>query len=151
MIGPADGPLRLVLAALLWLMPALAVLAAVLDLKTRTVPDWIPAVVLVWGLIGSILGVLPITFVQALLGLAVAAVLTMPLFAIRAFGGGDVKLACACAACLGPVDTVLMLIATALAGGLLGLVALARKRATLAYVPAIAAGAVVVAAYRYLA
>ena len=144
MIRPDAELLRWLIAAGVWVMPALALLAAVLDLRTRTVPNWIPAAVLVWGLVASVLGVLPISFADSLIGLAIVAAVTLPLYALKAFGGGDVKLACACGACLGGPWAVAMLIATALAGGLLGLVALARKRSTLAYVPAIAAGALIV-------
>lgn len=145
-----NDTLRIILATM-WVMPALAVVAAAFDLRSRTIPNWIPAAILVWGLIASTAGLLPIDLVGSLIGLAIGAVITLPLFAVRAFGGGDVKLACACCACLGGLGAVYLLTATALVGGILALIAKSKKQHTLAYAPAIAGGAIVATLILWLA
>lgn len=96
-------------------------IAAWRDLATRTIPDGVSIALAVIGLA-----------VQALMGLqallaAVAAALVLGLILLllhaRGYiGGGDVKLATALALGLSPLDTWNMVVATALAGGVLALI-----------------------------
>jgi len=104
----------LMLAALCW------------DVVTRRIPNGLVAttftVALVlryvagWGAVGA-----------GLLGACLALLILMPLFALRAMGGGDVKLFVAVGAFLGPAGFVAALLASAIAGGVLGLAIAIRK------------------------
>ena len=73
-------------------------------------------------------------------GLLLGLVIVSLLYAFAGFGGGDVKLVGTLAASVGPLGFLNLLIYIALAGGVLALVAVARKRDDFAYVPAIAVG-----------
>ncbi|MGK7869788.1 prepilin peptidase [Falsiroseomonas sp. E2-1-a20] len=102
------------------LVVLLLLLVAWRDVLTRTLPD-LAAVAI--GLLGiglrAPLGVSPL-----LLSLAVTALLFLVLLALAMrgwLGGGDVKLASALALGLAPSATLDFVLATALAGGLLGL------------------------------
>ncbi len=79
-----------------------------------------------WWMVGS----------GAALGLLVSVVL----FYVSNFGGGDAKLIIGLGALLGPVALWIVLFWMALAGGVLALIALARGHRDYAYAPAIAAG-----------
>jgi prepilin peptidase CpaA len=62
--------------------------------------------------------------VGALLGAGLALLVSLPLFALGGMGGGDVKLLAAVGAFLGPQALLVALFVTALAGGLMAVVAL---------------------------
>lgn len=103
--------------------------AAAFDVGTRRIPNFITvggiAVALVLRL--SMGGV--DALVGGLLGALLAFLLTFPLFMLRSMGGGDVKLLTAVGAFLGPYNTFIALLATALVGGLLAIaVSLQRRR-----------------------
>lgn len=98
-----------------WLC-TLAVAAAFSDLKDRTIPNYLT----VTGfLVGVVLSLSPggISPQGALLGAAVGFGLSLPLFALGAFGGGDAKLITAVGAFMGPLGMLKALLATALIGG----------------------------------
>ena len=53
-----------------WIAPALALVAAGIDVRTREIPDWIPISIAVWAL-GSMIGGFPpypLDWVSVLLG-----------------------------------------------------------------------------------
>lgn len=110
------------------------------DLKARTIPDWIAAALLAWGLVATAYGASGATWTGLAAGLALGFGLGAALFWLGALGGGDVKLIAALGGALGPIALLGVLFWTALAGGLLALVAKWRGHKHLAYVPAIAAG-----------
>lgn len=114
-------------------------IAAVLDLRSRSIPDWIPASLLAWAFLQLALGAGP-GWGAAGLGLALGAAFGAGSFALGALGGGDAKLLTALGACLGPFDLGTTLLYMALAGGVLAAVAKLRGQRELAYGPAIAAG-----------
>lgn len=98
--------------------------AAVHDVIARTIPDLIPAAILVAALVlnlmsGSVL--LPLAAMAA-----VAAVMLL-LYWLRLMGGGDVKLLVAIAFLLPPADIPPAIAAIAIAGGLLALMFLALR------------------------
>ena len=101
---------------------------AAFDVGTRRIPNFITvggmAVALVvrlsMGGVDSLLG--------GLLGALLAFLLTFPLFMLRSMGGGDVKLLTAVGAFLGPYNTFIALLATALLGGLLAIVVSLQRR-----------------------
>jgi prepilin peptidase CpaA len=94
--------------------------AAFSDLRTRRIPNAItfPGLLLVF-----VFAVLPagITLPAALLGVGVALVFSLPLFALGALGGGDGKLLMVVGAFLGPREFATALLLTIFAGGLLAL------------------------------
>lgn len=106
---------------------ALLGFAAWRDLATRTIPDSVSVALAAIGLATRAMdGLWPLAAslgVTALLG----AVMVF-LHAKGMLGGGDVKLAAALALGLAPLDTWNLIVATALAGGVLGLLYLALQR-----------------------
>lgn len=118
----------------------LLVVATVSDLRKRVVPDWIPLAILAWAAIATFSGLGDVGWhgvvAGALLGFGLGAIV----FYLGGLGGGDVKLMAACGACVGPLGLLYLLFWMAVAGGALALIAAARGKQDLAYVPAIAIG-----------
>lgn len=115
------------LAALTLVLIASAI-AAYTDVRTRRIPNALPAGLLAGGLgLSAAAG-----WQQAAIALSLFAVVfafgTL-LFSFHLIGGGDVKLLAAAAAALGWPDTAAFLLYTILAGGVLGLtIAVFRRR-----------------------
>ncbi|MDO9709132.1 prepilin peptidase [Paracraurococcus lichenis] len=112
--------------ALLALAPALALLlaAALHDIAARTIPNAASLAIALAGLAARALAE------EALPGLAAAlAVFLLAWLAwrCRVMGGGDVKLLAACALLVPPAAVPSLVLATAIAGGLLGLAYLALR------------------------
>lgn len=105
---------------------ALAVAAAT-DLRLRIIPDSVPLAVLALFAIKALLGDAPAWPWHLTVG-AGAFAIGLVLFARGWMGGGDVKLIPAVAVWAGPDRLALFLLATTLAGGVLALVMLARRR-----------------------
>jgi prepilin peptidase CpaA len=104
-----DGALILLLAVCFWH-----------DVATRLIPDWASAAIAVLGLLErGWLGPLPLLASSASAALLLA-LLLVP-FARGMLGGGDVKLLVALAFGFSPYDTYSLVVATALAGGVLAL------------------------------
>lgn len=107
----------------------LLAVAAVWDLRERRVPNAVPLAIAVVGLAVNFWLWLP---VHALLlsagGLAVGALLWVPSYAFRLVGGADVKLAIAVGIWLGPLGVLQASIFAALAGGVMALIWLLRRR-----------------------
>lgn len=98
-----------------------AVVAAVLDVRTRRIPN-----VLTLG--AAVAGLLFHAFTSGLDGAAaslggwlVGGLLFLPFFVLGGMGGGDVKLLAALGAWLGAIDVVWLAVYSGLAGGVLGL------------------------------
>lgn len=122
-------------------VPLLAVIwATVVDLIRREIPDWIPLGVTLWAIFGEFVGWLPFRWESLLLGLATGFLLGAVGFWLESFGGGDVKLLAALGASIGFSAIWTLLFWTALAGGVLALVAKWRGERELAFAPAIALG-----------
>ncbi len=66
---------------------------------------------------------------RSLVGIAVGMGITLPLYWLRAMGAGDVKLMGMVGAFLGGADTFAATLVIFVVGGVLGLVAVARRRA----------------------
>jgi len=107
------------------LLCSLLVAAAVSDVTTRRVPNAIPVSVAAFGIVA----LLAAGGVRAALLGAVAAAVTLALLVYpwwrRMIGGGDVKLAVACAAWVGLARLHVFVLATAIAGGIVSCAALA--------------------------
>jgi prepilin peptidase CpaA len=150
--------------------------AAIVDLKTRRVPNWLTLGVAAVGITMAAAHLDGVTPIGALEGLAAGLLLMLPGHVIGKTGAGDVKLLAAVGTLLGPRLIAMAFLYAAIAGGVLAvLVAIRRGRlrraientATLmrtgganvgdietpaadnrfAYAPAIAVGAVVAAVW----
>jgi prepilin peptidase CpaA len=118
----------------------LACVAAVYDLRTREIPDWIAASLGACAVLATAAGWTDVTSSALLYGALLGFALSFPLFALGGFGGGDVKLVVALGAALGPASLLSALFWVAMWGGVLALVAIVRGRRIFAYAPAIALG-----------
>lgn len=94
-------------------------LAAYTDLRTRRIPNAVPAGLLAGGLLVSAIAGWQHALISTALFVGVFLVGTL-LFSLKLIGGGDVKLLAAAAAALGWPDTAAFLLYTILAGGVLG-------------------------------
>ena len=116
-----DDPIKYGLLALL----ALAlVIAAFTDLKSRTIGNWLTGAVALGAPVfwwASGMSVWPDIAIQLGVGLVTFAVLAI-LFAIRAMGGGDVKLLTALALWIEPTFFLQLLVMMALVGGVLTII-----------------------------
>jgi len=114
---------RPILLALL----ALVIVAAVFDFKSRRIPNWLTLTGVLCGIgihcwISQWQGLLVAT-----LGMGLALLIYLPLFALRAVGGGDVKLMAAVGALAGANDWVLIFLITAILGGVVALLLVVAK------------------------
>lgn len=103
--------------------------AAVIDLRTRRIPNILTATLAAVGLGLAAAGFGRVGLGAALLGCLLGLAFMMPGHIFGATGAGDVKLLAAAGALLGPKDTIFAFLYTAIAGGILALVvAIARRR-----------------------
>jgi prepilin peptidase CpaA len=103
--------------------------AAVIDLRTRRIPNILTATLAAVGLGLAAAGIGRVGLGAALLGCLLGLAFMMPGHIFGATGAGDVKLLAAAGALLGPKDTIFAFLYTAIAGGILALVvAIARRR-----------------------
>jgi prepilin peptidase CpaA len=105
---------------------AAASLAAVVDVRSRRIPNWLTGSLVLGGLVfnlwrGGMVGV-GLALAGAALGLAIL----LPFYAVRAIGAGDVKLLAGLGAILGPQALLSVAIYAALAGGVISAIMLAR-------------------------
>ena len=100
-----------------------AVGAAIIDLRTRRLPNRLTASTALVGFALSIAGHQGPTPAAALMGLVVGGLLMAPGYLIGATGAGDVKLLAAFGTLLGPTGIVVAWLGTAVAGGALAAVA----------------------------
>lgn len=104
------------------LLAVLAIIAAVFDVRSRRIPNWLVLAGLASGIAWN-------TFEQGLPGLARAGeglcagfVLYLPFYLLRARGAGDVKLLAAIGAITGPGNCFWIFLLTAILGGVIALV-----------------------------
>jgi prepilin peptidase CpaA len=103
--------------------------ATVVDLRTRRIPNLLTGTMVGAGLGLAAFGLGGISVGAAVLGCVIGLVLMLPGFALGATGAGDVKLMAAVGSLLGPLVVVYAVLYTALAGGVLAVVvALQRRR-----------------------
>ena len=96
-----------------------AVGAGIVDFRSRRIPNAWTATAFAVGVaaqvyFGGLAGLR-----QAALGFGLAMLIYLPLFVLRAMGGGDVKLMAAMGATLGPQAWLIVFVFTALLGGVL--------------------------------
>ena len=103
--------------------------AAVIDLRTRRIPNILTATLAAIGIGLAAAGLGRVGLGAALLGCLLGLAFMMPGHIFGATGAGDVKLLAAAGALLGPKDTIYAFLYTAIVGGALALVvAVARRR-----------------------
>jgi prepilin peptidase CpaA len=105
----------------------LVFIAAVHDFRFRRIPNWLTLSGVVLGIGLNTLLSAQHGFVTALLGTLLPLALYLPLYLLRAMGAGDVKLMAAVGAIAGPRNWVEIVVWTALAGGILGLIVAIRN------------------------
>ncbi|MBK0394003.1 A24 family peptidase [Ramlibacter algicola] len=105
------------------LLIALLVAAAVIDVRTMRIPNWLTVSGMVCGLLVSASIAPRITqgVGDSVVGALVGLVLLLPLWLVRVLGAGDVKLMAAVGAFLGPLPTLHALAYVAMAGGVAAL------------------------------
>ena len=106
-------------------LAALVLAAAVFDVRLSRIPNWLCATGLVLGLVLNFRLMQFAGLRQAALGVALALAVYFPLFALRAMGGGDVKLMAAIGALAGPSNWFIIFVLTALFGGVFAISLLA--------------------------
>ena len=111
------------------ILVAVVGLAAILDLRTRRIPNWLTVSALGLALLlrvpmgGDIL-------LSGLMAAGLTFLLCLPVFALGGLGGGDAKLLTAVGAFLGMDRLWGALAVTAVAGGIFALVSIMRRRRT---------------------
>ena len=120
--------LGLTIPASLVLACIVVVVAAAWDLKTRTIPNALTYGALILGLATALVAG---SFGSSLLGVAVAGGSGLVLYALRAMGGGDVKLLAAIGSLLGYPLTMDLLFFSVLFGGAWAIFALCWQGAML--------------------
>lgn len=114
------SPVALVLAAAL---PVLVVFAAVKDVASFTIPNWLSIAVAVAFYPAALAAGLSLGAIVVATAVGAAMLLIgMALFYAGWMGGGDAKLAAGCAVWMGWPAVLPFLLATALAGGVLALI-----------------------------
>ena len=98
-------------------LASIALLSAVSDFRTRTIPNWLTlgglaAAVTAQLALGGWMGAK-----AAALGLGVAMLVYLPLFLLRFMGGGDVKMMAAIGAAAGPGNWLAIFLITSILGG----------------------------------
>ena len=108
----------------------LALAAGAYDLRFRRIPNWLTASGFCLGLAlhGWLEGWPGLQ--QAILGAGLGLAVYFVLFALRAMGGGDVKLMAAVGAIVGPLNWLVIFLAASLLGGLIAII-LVLSRGTL--------------------
>lgn len=110
--------MSVIFSAVVVILPVLAVIAALHDLTTMKIPNWISAVLIVAFFPAAFALGLPLGVVGASVGLAIAMlVVGMGMFAANWIGGGDAKLLAASMLWMGVSGSVPFVLYTALVGG----------------------------------
>ncbi len=103
-------------------------LAAVIDLRTRRVPNVLTVTLAAIGVAIAAAGLGRVGVGASILGCLLGLAFMLPGHLIGGTGAGDVKLFAAAGALLGPADTVQAFINTAIAGGVVALVVAIHRR-----------------------
>lgn len=102
--------------------------ATVVDIRTRRIPNAITATMAGAGIGFAATGLSGISLTAAAIGFLFGFVLMLPGHALGATGAGDVKLMAAIGSLVGPVIVIKAFLFTAIAGGILAVIVAARRR-----------------------
>jgi prepilin peptidase CpaA len=100
---------------------ALAV-ATVSDIRSRRIPNWVVAPLIVGGILASAILHGPRGLGESILGVVLAAFVMGTLYRLGGMGMGDVKLFAAIGAWIWPGQLMLALVMTAMAGGVMAVI-----------------------------
>lgn len=103
------------------------VVAAVVDVRTRRIPNLVTVPMAAAGLALAAIGAGPVGLAASMAGFLLGLLLMLPGHALGATGAGDVKLLAAVGALVGPVQVVMAFLFTALAGGAIAVGVAARR------------------------
>jgi prepilin peptidase CpaA len=98
-----------------------AVVATVIDIRTRRIPNELTAAMTGIGIAMAMTGISSISPAAAIGGFVLGLLLMLPGYMLGATGAGDVKLMAAIGAILGPGLVVTAFLCTAIVGGILAL------------------------------
>lgn len=104
-----------------WLTVFVVVAAAVVDIRSRRIPNWLSLPYLVAGVVVSAYWGGMTGLGSSIAGIGLATVIVGILWYLRGMGMGDLKLLAAVGAWVGPGQLLLALVATGIAGGFLAL------------------------------
>jgi prepilin peptidase CpaA len=104
------------------------IVATIVDLRTRRIPNVLTGAMTVLGVGLAAAGLTGVTFGASIAGLALGLALMMPGHMLGATGGGDVKLMGAVGAVVGPALVLNAFLLTAIAGGGLAVVVAVKRR-----------------------
>jgi prepilin peptidase CpaA len=105
-----------------------ALVATVVDIRTRRIPNELTAALAGIGVGLAATGVSGVSVWASMAGFALGLALMMPGHALGATGAGDVKMMAAVGAVVGPATVVSAFLFTAIAGGVLAVAVAARRR-----------------------
>ena len=108
----------------LWVLLAVLIVATVIDVRSRRIPNLLSFGAAGIGILLSITGYGSVTPAASLSGLALGLATLLPLYLLRAMGAGDVKLMAAVGAFLGPSLTLVAVLFTFIAGAVMAIIAL---------------------------
>jgi prepilin peptidase CpaA len=103
------------------LLLLLLIWAAISDIRSHRIPNWLILFGLLFGVFyNTVFPLMPHnTILWPLAGLSLGLMLFLPLYLLRVMGAGDVKLAAMIGAILGPGDTFYAMLASMIVGGVL--------------------------------
>lgn len=101
---------------------------ALIDLRTRRIPNPLTVTLAATGIACAATGVSGLSVGASLAGFALGLLLMLPGHLVGATGAGDVKLFAAIGALIGPAHIGVAFLYTAIAGGVLALMVAARRR-----------------------
>ena len=116
------------------LLGILVAIAAVFDIRSRRIPNWLVLAGLIVGVGWNVYSLGWSGLLRGAEGLGLGFILYFPLYLIRARGAGDVKLLAAVGAVVGPGNCLWIFLLTAVLGGAIALILLlfrGRMRKTL--------------------
>ena len=102
--------------------------AAVVDLRSRRIPNWMTGALIAAGLVQSGMAFWSVSTGQAWAGIGVGFGLTFALFALGGMGGGDVKLFAGIGAWVGPTRVLEIFAAEAIIGMVIVVMRATRER-----------------------
>ncbi len=109
-------------------LASMVLAAGFTDVRSRRIPNWLTLSGLVLGFGLQILFSGTAGAAQSGKGFGLALIVYLPLYLLRGMGAGDVKLMAAVGSLAGPENWLYIFLATAISGGALSLVVIARKR-----------------------
>ncbi len=113
--------------ALQALLALVVIVAGVFDYRFRRVPNWLTLSAVLVGIgLNSFLFRTPGLWLS-FKGLGLALLIYVPLYLLRAVGGGDVKLMAAVGAIAGPANWLAIMVITSIFGGIAAIVLVALK------------------------